>query len=42
MLLYIIYTLIFDVKNVYRLRRLQVVIDPFKYEIVMVINLPLL
>ena len=32
MLLYIIYTLIFDVKNVYRLRRLQVVIDPFKYE----------
>lgn len=32
MLLYIVYTFIFDVKNVYRLRRLQVVVDPFKYE----------
>ena len=32
MLLYICYTLIFDSKNLYRLKRIQVVLDPFKYE----------
>lgn len=32
MLLYIFYTLIFDSKNLYRLKRIQVVLDPFKYE----------
>lgn len=31
-LLYICYTLIFDSKNLYRLKRIQVVLDPFKYE----------
>ncbi|WP_413475702.1 FtsW/RodA/SpoVE family cell cycle protein [Staphylococcus equorum] len=29
---YSIYTLIFDAKNLYRLRRIQVMLDPFKYE----------
>ncbi|MGW7976937.1 FtsW/RodA/SpoVE family cell cycle protein [Staphylococcus xylosus] len=29
---YIIYTLIFDSKNLYRLKRLKVMLDPFKYE----------
>lgn len=32
MLLYICYTLIFDSKNLYRVKRIQVVLDPFKYE----------
>ncbi|MCG7337905.1 FtsW/RodA/SpoVE family cell cycle protein [Staphylococcus sp. ACRSN] len=32
MLLYIFYTLIFDSKNLYRLKRIQVVLNPFKYE----------
>lgn len=29
---YIIYTLIFDSKNLYRLKRIKVMLDPFKYE----------
>ncbi|MGW7907298.1 FtsW/RodA/SpoVE family cell cycle protein [Staphylococcus pseudoxylosus] len=29
---YIIYTLIFDSKNLYRLKRINVMLDPFKYE----------
>src|SRR5699024_8346757 len=29
---YGIYTLIFDSKNIYRLKRIQVMLDPFKYE----------
>lgn len=30
--LYIIYTLVFDSKNLYRMKRIKVVLDPFKYE----------
>ncbi|MGO3049815.1 cell division protein FtsW [Staphylococcus casei] len=30
--LYILYTLIFDAKNLYRMKRIKVVLDPFKYE----------
>ncbi|MGW7778832.1 FtsW/RodA/SpoVE family cell cycle protein [Staphylococcus xylosus] len=31
-LLYIFYTLVFDSKNLYRMKRIKVVLDPFKYE----------
>lgn len=30
--LYIFYTLVFDSKNLYRMKRIKVVLDPFKYE----------
>ncbi|MEB8306664.1 FtsW/RodA/SpoVE family cell cycle protein [Staphylococcus xylosus] len=30
--LYIVYTLVFDSKNLYRMKRIKVVLDPFKYE----------
>lgn len=30
--IYLIYTLIFDTKNTYRLNRIKVIIEPFKYE----------
>ncbi|MDG0838862.1 FtsW/RodA/SpoVE family cell cycle protein [Staphylococcus equorum] len=29
---YLLYTLIFDAKNIYRLKRVSVMLDPFKYE----------
>ncbi|WP_259338951.1 FtsW/RodA/SpoVE family cell cycle protein [Staphylococcus shinii] len=31
-ILYIFYTLVFDSKNLYRMKRIKVVLDPFKYE----------
>lgn len=31
-LIYIFYTLVFDSKNLYRMKRIKVVLDPFKYE----------
>lgn len=31
-IIYLIYTLLFDFKNIYRLKRIHVFLDPFKYE----------
>lgn len=30
--IYLLYTLLFDAKNIYRLKRINVMLDPFKYE----------